>query len=93
MEKNKLAHYSDHLNGIGEYLLAECRHVFFEVYNNIVNQLKVATEKNDIIFLLNCLKWRFSSADHKYLLESGIIQVLRLGNGEDDKDINPIKFR
>ena len=91
--KNVLAHYSDELSGMGDYLLTRCRHAFFEVYNNVVSQLKVATDKKDIEFLLNCLKWRIGATDHKYLLKSGIIQVLRIGNGKEDRDKNPIKFR
>lgn len=90
---NILAHYSDDLSGMGEHLLDKCRISFFEVYNGIVKQLKATIDKETIEFLLNCLKWRIGATDHQYILKSGIIQTLKAGNGETEREKNPIKYR
>ena len=91
--KNILAHYSDDLSGMGEYLQHKCRNSFFDIYYNIVKQLKSTTDTKTIEFLLNCLKWRIKASDHEYILRSGVIPTLKDGNGKDDEKMNPIKFR
>ena len=91
--KNILAHYSDDLKGMGEYLQNKCRISFFDVYNNISKQLRSSTETETIEFLLNCLKWRIGASDHQFVLKSGVIHALKEGNGKDNKDENPIKYR
>lgn len=89
---NVLAHYSDELVGMGDYLLDKCRVAFFDVYNGIVKQIKETSSKDTIEFLLNCIKWRISATDHQYILKSGIIQTLKDGNGQQNRDKNPIKY-
>ena len=89
---NILAHYSDELVGMGDYLLDKCRVAFFDVYNGIVKQIKETSSKDTIEFLLNCIKWRISATDHQYILKSGIIQTLKEGNGQQNRDKNPIKY-
>ena len=89
---NILAHYSDDLTGMGEYLLDKCRISFFDVYNGIVKQIKTTTDIETIEFLLNCTKWRIGATDHQYILKSGIIQTLKDGNGLKDREKNPIKY-
>ena len=90
--KNVLAHYSDGLVGMGEYLLDKCRTSFFEIYCGIVKQLKNTTSKDSIEFLLNCTQWRIGATDHQYILKSGIIETLKDGNGDSRKEKNPIKY-
>ncbi|CAI2362161.1 unnamed protein product [Moneuplotes crassus] len=94
LRKNKgiLAHYSDDILGCGNYLLNDCRKSFYQIYNSIVRHLKAATEERTIQFLLNCTKWKIGASDHEHILRSGIIQVLKDGNGDKDKKKNPIKF-
>ena len=89
---NILAHYSDDLTGMGEYLLDKCRISFYDVYNGIVKQIKNTTDLNTIEFLLNCTKWRLGATDHQYILKSGIIEVLKEGNGLQDREKNPLKY-
>jgi hypothetical protein len=89
---NILAHYSDDLVGMGEYLLDKCRTSFFDVYNGIILQLKDTTDRNTIEFLLNCTRWKIGATDHQYILKSGIIQTLKEGNGLKDRAKNPIKY-
>ena len=89
--KNELAHYSDGLDGMGEYLLNRCRASFFSIYNGIVLQLKRTKNAESIEFLLNCLQWRIGAADHQFILKSGIMQVLKDGNGDQRKGKNLIK--
>ena len=89
--KNELAHYSDGLDGMGEYLLNRCRTSFFSIYNGIVLQLKRTKNAESIEFLLNCLQWRIGAADHQFILKSGIMQVLKDGNGDQRKGKNLIK--
>lgn len=89
---NILSHYSDDLNGMGEYLLDKCRISFFDVYNGIVRQLKDTTDESTIEFLLNCLEWKIGATDHQYILKSGIIQTLKDGNMNEDRAKNPIKY-
>lgn len=90
---NILAHYSDDLTGMGDYLLDKCRVSFYEVYTGIVKQIKNTTDIKTLEFLLNCTKWRIGATDHQYILKSGIIQVLKDGNGLHDREKNPIKYR
>ena len=90
--KNVLAHYSDGLVGMGEYLLDKCRTSFFEIYCGIVKQLKSTSSKESIEFLLNCTQWRIGATDHQYILKSGIIETLKEGNGDSRKEKNPIKY-
>ena len=90
---NKMAHYSDDLNGMGEYLKDQCRTSFFDMYNHVVRRLRKCKDEKMISFLLNCLKWRIGATDHEFILKSGIIQVLKDGNGQKDKAENPIKLR
>jgi hypothetical protein len=89
---NILAHYSDDLTGMGDYLLDKCRISFFDVYNGIVKQIKTTPDKDTIEFLLNSIKWRIGATDHQYILNSGIIQVISNGNGQEDREKNPIKY-
>lgn len=63
------------------------------MFNGIVKQLRTSKDEETIEFLLNCLKWRIGATDHKLILNSGIIQVLKYGNGEEDEAKNPIKRR
>lgn len=89
---NVLAHYSDELMGVGDHLLDQCRIAFFEIYSGIVKQIKETTNKETIEFLLNCVKWKISATDHQYILKSGIIQTLKEGNGQQNREKNPIKY-
>ena len=89
---NVLAHYSDELMGVGDHLLDQWRIAFFEIYSGIVKQIKETTNKETIEFLLNCVKWKISATDHQYILKSGIIQTLKEGNGQQNREKNPIKY-
>lgn len=89
---NVLAHYSDELMGVGDHLLDQCRIAFFEIYSGIVKQIRETTSKETIEFLLNCTKWKISATDHQYILKSGIIQTLKEGNGQLNREKNPIKY-
>ncbi|CAI2369874.1 unnamed protein product [Moneuplotes crassus] len=86
-----MAHYTDNLNGVGAHLLTKIKHAFFKVYNEIIKSLKDTREKNDIKYLFDCMKWRIGASDHQNILDSGVIQLLKNGNGLMDQD-NPIKF-
>ena len=77
--ESELIHFSDGIEGMGEYLFDRCRSSFFDVYNAIVKKLKAATTKDEIEFLTNCLKWRIHANDHKYIVISGIIKLLKKG--------------
>ena len=89
---NILAHYSDDLTGMGDYLLDKLRVSFFDVFNGIVGQIRHTNDINIMKFLLNWAKWRISATDHQYIVKSGIIQTLKDGNGSEDKLKNPIKY-
>jgi hypothetical protein len=77
---------------MGDYLLNKCRQAFFAIYAGITKQLRTTIEEDTIRFLLNCLKWRIGASDHEYIITSGIIGVLKDGNGDKRKEKNPIKF-
>ena len=87
--ESELIHFSDGIEGMGEYLFDRCRSSFFDMYNAIVKRLKIATTKSEIEFLTNCLKWRIHANDHKYIVISGIIELLKNGyyNKETGKNI------
>jgi len=89
---NVLAHYSDGLTGMGEYLLDRCRTSFFDIYIGIVKQLRRTTNTETIKFLLNCTQWRIGATDHQFIVKSGIIETLRDGNGDKRREKNPIKY-
>jgi hypothetical protein len=89
---NILAHYSDGLVGMGEYLLDKCRISFFDIYFGIVKQIRHTTNEETIKFLLNCTKWRIGATDHQYVVKSGIIETLKEGNGDKRREKNPIKY-
>ena len=76
---------------MGEYLFDKCRTSFFDVYNTIVMRLKTATTKPEINFLTNCLKWRIHANDHKYIVKSGIIELLKDGYSNQETGKNIIK--
>jgi hypothetical protein len=89
---NVLTHYTNEITGCGEHLQNELRKSFFLVFNGIIRQVRECEDKEDIKFLLNCCKWQFTASDHDFLIRSGIFEVLSDGNGNKEKDKNPIKF-
>ena len=76
---------------MGEYLFDKCRTSFYDVYNTIILKLKAATNKPEIDFLTNCLKWRIHANDHKFIVRSGIIELLRNGHLNKETGENIIK--
>ena len=88
---NVIVHYSDGLDGMGEYLIDKCRVSFYEVYNSIVTQLKRAESQDMIQFLFNCLNWKMSANDHKFIHDSDIVSILKDGNSHHQIERNLIK--
>lgn len=89
---NQLAHFSDDVKGCGAHITHHLRSTFYKIFNGIISQIKKAEETDEIKFLLNSLKWHFKAGEHEFLAKSGIMKVLREGNGQTDKSKNPIKF-
>ncbi|CAI2387911.1 unnamed protein product [Moneuplotes crassus] len=87
-----LAHYSDGLTGIGGTLLKKLREGFYSVCTEIIKKLKDPKNQDQLKVLLGCLQWKIGASDHKYILDSGIIQLLKNGNGLEDKEKNLIKY-
>ncbi|CAI2359604.1 unnamed protein product [Moneuplotes crassus] len=87
-----LAHYSDGLAGIGDTLLKKLREGFYFVCTEIIKKLKDPKSQDQLKVLLGCLQWKIGASDHKYILDSGIIQLLKNGNGLEDKEKNLIKY-
>ena len=61
------------------------------MYNAIVKLLKTATTKTEIEFLTNCLRWRIYASDHKFIVRSGIIGLLKSGYLNKETGENIIK--
>ncbi len=80
---NTLSHFSDNVKGCGEHITKHLRDNFYEIFNGIIEQLKLTTDFTEIKFLIGCLKWQFGADEHEYLVKSKIMNLLKEGNGQD----------
>ena len=87
-----LVHYSDDLTGVGDSILKKLREGFYSVYTHIIKRLRDSKDEDTCHFLLNSLQCKIGASDHKYILDSGIIQLLKNGNEQKEKKNNPIKY-
>jgi hypothetical protein len=89
---NKIVSYKDKLKAIGSYNELNLQKSFFGVISSIAHQLTLTDDTNLIMFLLSCLKWKFSQSDLPFLVKSNIFNALKNGNGIQDYTKNPIKY-
>jgi hypothetical protein len=83
----ELCHYSDDLNGAGEYLLNIWRTKFFDIYEIVIQSLGHSKNRDFICSVLPLWRWKITATDHKFLLKSGILNVIKSGNGDENHPI------
>ena len=82
--QNELTHYLDDVKGQGIHLETQARKYFFELVFSLVNRLRDSKDVDEILAILDAVKWNYSARDHEFLIKSNIFTVLHRGNGKFD---------
>lgn len=90
-KKNKLAHFTNGLKGMGDYLVTKSRVEFFKIISGIVNQIKISGSAEEISNLFNCLYWEIKASDQELLVRTGIFELLKDGNSKSEPAKNLVK--
>ena len=84
--ENILAHYTNGLKGMGDYLRTKCGHEFYKIILSVVKRMKITDSQQNLGHLLNCCMWKIGAKDHEFMIRSGLLEFLFEGNGK--KEIN-----
>ena len=89
---NFIVHYTEDLDGCSRYIKEKLQNEFFWIIRGIIYQMKSWNEVEHARFLLNWLRWKYTSSEHSQLWNSGIIEVLTHGAEIDKQHKNMFKF-
>ncbi len=73
---NKICHYLDNLSGCGRHFEMRIEDTFQDFIILLIQKLITIEDSNEIKSFIDALMWRYSSADHKFLVEQAVFLIL-----------------
>ena len=81
-KESRLYHYSENLQGCGHQLENFVGQSFKDFIASVLGNIGNSKDINEILCLLESLKWKYQGEDFKYLAELNIFTMLRGNNKE-----------
>ena len=79
--KNRVAHYSDKIQGCGDSVLAAIRKQFFKIIKVVISKIKLVRSPLQLRAMLDAMIWNYQGEDLNYLAKFDILGVLQRGDG------------